>query len=363
MLGMQAQPHTHHIGHHVPTSYPPLAAPSATSISCGPVSDSSIKPERPRLSLNTTINNTQPRTFGKGSSLRLDTLSAISPTVRNTFSNAYERQSTGLSTSESIPEEVEPIPERPRTDSQSSEASSASSLSSTSTVSLESAICPYIQPSHLKSILANSHYPKPIRRMSIQRPMFPLRKRVSFKEPLDEEIKTTRYILAHSDLESAAADTSPDSPSKSTEDASTESALDNSCSDEQNDTTPKVPRLSISEVELEIPSAPVTLAPPQLGSPRRSPRLLPRQSHSLPSLSLCPRTQGHKRDSSSSDSDSDDSCAHTPVAGRSKRRRWQWTLGALPGYAAPDDEEAEPPMGSREGSLDLSISPASNPSP
>jgi hypothetical protein len=87
----------------------------------------------------------------------------------------------------------------------------------------------------------------------------------------------------------------------------------------------------------------------------------------MPQLpSGCPRKIGHKRDSSSSDSDSDDSCAHTPLAGRSKRRRWAWTLGPLPGYTAPDGEEPEMPMGSREGSVageDPSVSPESNPSP
>jgi hypothetical protein len=43
-----------------------------------------------------------------------------------------------------------------------------------------------------------------------------------------------------------------------------------------------------------------------------------------------PRT-GEKRDSSSSEDESD-TCPQTPVAGRRKRSRdWRWTLGTLPG--------------------------------
>jgi hypothetical protein len=51
-------------------------------------------PLRPKLSINTE----QPRILGKGASLRLETLSAVSPTVRNTFSNAYERPAPAPST-------------------------------------------------------------------------------------------------------------------------------------------------------------------------------------------------------------------------------------------------------------------------
>jgi hypothetical protein len=376
MLGMQqAQSHAHQLGHHVPSSYPSLDTSSATSLSCVPVSPTSmLKPGRPKLSVNTALSSTQTRTFGKGSSLRLDTLSAISPTIRNTFSNAYEGQSAAKPTQDTVTQDLDTPKDESATESLHIELSSASSLSSTSTVSLESSVCPYIQPSHLKSILVNGHYPKIIvRNMSVQRPRFPLQKSVSFREPLDEEIKTTKYILAHSDIDNITLDSSSESLAQSIDSSSTTAEIENVSTPEPNMTLPTIdihPPYQ-SEIELQVPTAPASLSIPQFSSPHPSPypspRLLPRQSHSLPPrLSVCPRKVGHKRDSSSSGSDSDDSCAHTPVAGRSKRRRWAWTLGPLPGYTAPEGGEIEIPIGSREGSVagdDLSISPASDPSP
>jgi hypothetical protein len=373
MLGMQqVQHHPHQMAHHVPTSYPPLATPSGTSPSCAPISPI-IKSARPKLTLNTAVDNTQARTLGKGTSLRLDTLSAISPTIRNTFSNAYEPKSAPVSNPTSLKFEFTPPQDETPIGSQSSDISSAAS---SSTVSLESAVCPYIQPSHLKPILVNSHYPRiPVRRMSVQRPMFPLEKSVSFREPLDEEIKTTKYILAHSDLDAVNVESSLE-PAAQTEEPQSTSLNDENISVPQSedrnigtDTDLKIN----TEIELQIPPAPTSLSsptppsPPLLSLPRSSPRIGHRPSHSLPTLSSgCPRKSGHKRDSSSSGSESDDSRSHTPVAGRSKRTRWAWTLGPLPGYKTPDDNTLEVPMGSREGSVigdDLSLSPGSNPSP
>jgi hypothetical protein len=370
MLGMQqVQHHPHQMAHHVPTSYPPLTIPSGTSISCAPNSPI-IKSGRPKLTLNTAINDTQPRTFGKGTSLRLDTLSAISPTVRNTFSNAYESKSAPVSNPTSLRFDLNSARDETPIGSQSSDISSAAS---SSTVSLESAICPYVQPSHLKSILVNGHYPRIlVRRMSVQRPIFPLQKSVSFREPLDEEIKTTKYILAHSDLENVNTESILEPTTQLDEPNST-------LADEENTPIARPEDWNINsdielkvhpKIELQIPPAPTSPSPPSpplLSIPRSSPRLGPRPSHSLPKLSSsCPRKTGHKRDSSSSGSESDDSRSHTPVAGRSKRARWAWTLGPLPGYKAPDEIAPEVPMGSREGSVigdDLSLSPGSNPSP
>ena len=64
---------------------------------------SRIASSRPTLSINTSFSTLQSRTFGKGSSLRLDTLSAVSPTVKNTYSNAYERLSTPINPAQLSP--------------------------------------------------------------------------------------------------------------------------------------------------------------------------------------------------------------------------------------------------------------------
>ncbi|KAF1852062.1 uncharacterized protein K460DRAFT_351909 [Cucurbitaria berberidis CBS 394.84] len=269
-----------------------------------------LVPQRPRLSINTQ----QTRILGKSASLRLETLSAVSPTIRNTFSNAYEQPSTA------------PALERPSSkprlsiDSNFSDANSASTPNSASTLSstLTSASndsatlsIPYKQPHNLASILANSPARALLpRKMTPARPMFPAEKRVSFRTPLEEEIKTIKYTLAHSDLESSSStlDTieSTSTPESNHSDAS---AVDHSLSHSASPSTTF--KVTPSPPQLLSDKSPLTL--PSLGtSPPRSPQA------------------GEKRDSSSSEDDSD--CPETPVAGRRKRRReWQWTLSPLPG--------------------------------
>ncbi|KAF2201933.1 hypothetical protein GQ43DRAFT_370259 [Delitschia confertaspora ATCC 74209] len=114
--------------------------------------------------------------------------------------------------------------------------------------------------------------------MAPTRPLFPATKSVSFRTPLEEEIKTVKYTMAHSDIEAPSSEEPSESSDQSSSEQSSSSAF--------------------SSLE---------------GSPR------PRE----------PRT-GEKRDSSSSEEESDDSCPETPVAGRRKRSRdWRWTLGPL----------------------------------
>ncbi|OCK88649.1 uncharacterized protein K441DRAFT_668754 [Cenococcum geophilum 1.58] len=302
--------------------------------------------QRPKLQLQTT----QIRTFGKGSSLRLDTLSAVSPTVRNTFSNAYEAP---VSAAPALGKPVKPrlsIDSTVATQASSSSAtalrldtstpnsttSSASTLSSASTSasSTDSATIriPYKLSHNLPSILTNS----PVqslqpRRMTASRPMFPATKKVSFRTPLEEEIKTVKYTLAHSDIDastSSVASVESSEPSESSESSSSTFTASNSTSSESKPSllSPSSWSLSISASSSSTSSAaspsPIPSSPseqsssPTLSTSEESPR------------SRAPRT-GEKRDSSSSESDSD-SCPETPVAGRRKRRReWVWTLGPI----------------------------------
>ncbi|USP80694.1 uncharacterized protein yc1106_07968 [Curvularia clavata] len=269
-------------------------------------------PARPKLSINTE----QPRILGKGASLRLDTLSAASPTVRNTFTNAYERPSTA------------PTLQRPTRPSLSIESnltttpnnnsattpSSASTLSSTLTsASNESATCtiPYKQPHNLTSILTNSPARSIIpRNMSSSRPMFPAEKHVCFRTPLEEEITTTRYTMAHSDLESSISTLSTVSSVAST--ATTDSNASASHHSLVVNTSNNSSNASISPLQLSLEKSTSSFSSTE-SSPRKK----------------GPRT-GEKRDSSSSEDDSD-SCPETPIAGRRKRTRdWRWTLGPLP---------------------------------
>ncbi|KAF1917166.1 hypothetical protein BDU57DRAFT_258011 [Ampelomyces quisqualis] len=213
---------------------------------------------KPKLSVNTA----QPRSFGKGASLRLDTLSAVSPTRTNTFSNAYPALSSAVT---------------------------CTSHPSTT------ALTPYKQPHNLVSILANSPVPAIVpRKMAASRPMFPAEKRVSFRTPLEEEITTVRYTLAHSDLDASV---------------STLSTLASAESD--------------SSAAANLPDSD---GPANLSSSDKSPSLSSMDSAPRPAQ---PRI-GDKRDSSSSEDEGSDTCPVTPVAGRRKRTRdWRWTLGPI----------------------------------
>lgn len=294
----------------MPPAYEPSPAPPPNMTTSLPIIPPRQPSQRPKLSINTQ----QPRILGKGASLRLETLSAVSPTVRNTFSNAYEHTPA--------PSSLE-RPSKPRLsiDSNFSNANSASTPNSASTLSStltsashESATIsiPYKQPHNLSSILANSPAKSIIpRKMASARPMFPAEKRVSFRTPLEEEIKTIKYTLAHSDLESSS---------------STLSSIATTSSTGPNDVDASAVGQSLS------PNASARTTPKSTPSPLQSPSDKSKPAFSLLEGSPRPRAPrvGEKRDSSSSEDDSD--CPETPVAGRRKRRRdWRWTLGPLPG--------------------------------
>ncbi|KAG9185540.1 hypothetical protein G6011_06871 [Alternaria panax] len=265
-----------------------------------------VAPPRPKLSINTE----QPRILGKGASLRLDTLSAVSPTVRNTFSNAYERPATAPALQR---------PSRPQLTLESdqppafSTVNSASTSASTTPSSASTIPIPYKQPHNLSSILSNSPARAiiPRKMASSSRPMFPAEKRVSFRTPLEEEITTTKYTLAHSDLGASSSTLSSLTSSESTTSSTTGS--------EANAERPSLslkPAVNISTTSI----SPLRLSLSSISSTASSAESSPRKS---------PRT-GEKRDSSSSEDDSD-SAPETPVAGRRKRTRdWRWTLGPLP---------------------------------
>ncbi|KAF2655513.1 hypothetical protein K491DRAFT_678832 [Lophiostoma macrostomum CBS 122681] len=273
-------------------------------------------PQRPKLHINTQ----QLRTFGKGSSLRLDTLSAVSPTARNTFSNAYEPAATSA-----VPALVRPSKPQLSIDSSwtktsnsnppsSTTPSSASTLSSaiTSASSNDSATIriPYKQPHNLTSILFNSPARQLLpRKMAPVRPLFPAEKRVSFATPLEEEITTSKYTMAHSDLQS------------SINSDSTISSIETPAASESESFSASLSITTSSPSSSDVPSSP-SVAPPSEQS----------DSSAFSSLEGSPRPKGprlgDKRDSSESDSDS---CPETPVAGRRKRRRdWRWTLPTPP---------------------------------
>lgn len=288
---------------------------------------------RPKLSVNTS----QARTFGKGSSLRLETLSAVSPTAINTFANGYEPEPTRPTTFGrptrprlAIDSSVQPTPdETDEIEALDSRTPSASSVSSAST--LNSATIPYSISQVLNSVLANSPLqPRAnIRRMSI-RPRFPAEKKVSFRTPLEEEIVNTKYTVACSDITLSDFSDTGSSISLSSED---DVEMNTSSSDSSYRSAHTESTLSLEQpTDIGANRSPLNTNFPTLSSPLRRRRL----PHRVKAKKDSPQI-GDKRDSSS-ESDSD-ACPETPVAGRRKRRReWVWTLSTLPNQSISSQE-------------------------
>ncbi|KKZ68012.1 hypothetical protein EMCG_06354 [[Emmonsia] crescens] len=187
------------------------AAPAP--ISNGPSHESSNGSKRPKLSLQTS---SLPMTFGKSTtslSLALSAGCSSSPTVRNTFNNAYD----GFR----------------RTASSSPVGASSPKCASRSGKRGSSYLCnyqgvddqmPYKLPLGLRSILRNSPlHTSSLRRPSLAAPssngsgnghsgrkvLFPAKRQVKYRCPLDEEIKTIRYVAKHSDILSLDSPSAP----------------------------------------------------------------------------------------------------------------------------------------------------------
>jgi len=277
--------------------------------------------QRPKLSINTQ----QTRTFGKGSSLRLETLSAASPTARNTFQNAYETNRVQIvSTPLRQAHDATETPNTP--EPADSRTPSSSSVSSASTLS-DLGGFPYTITHNTSSILVNSPIPRiEHRRLSISqsRPIFPPERHVAFRSPLEEEVRTTKYTWKHSDIETeestSVIEVVESSPKGTIAISSIAQTLHSNNSTESSCASPDLE---------QTPTTPTAFTESALSSPPPSAvRLSYRRRRSR--LKVHSPKAGDKRDSSS-ESDSD-SCPETPVAGRRKRRReWVWTLGPVRG--------------------------------
>ncbi|KAK5704961.1 hypothetical protein LTR97_002075 [Elasticomyces elasticus] len=259
--------------------------------------------KRPKLSLDTHSN---PTIYGKKStSLRLETLSTTSPTVRNTFQNGYDvsqqpKAPSGkrpslmpLATNvQNVTPRRQPTPLRTElpsvTDVPELVSSSAASSASISTLDSSSSEMPYQLPYNVVSILSNSPMTRPegTKRHFAR---FPTSKKVLFRAPLTEEIKTSKYTMAHSDIESMQPSLLP---------MGTKGAL------------------------LKEKSGGKTAT---IGSTAKKP-------------STASAQPGEKRESS--DEEDSDTCPVTPVAGRRKKSRvWRWTLSPVNGSSEQEDSD------------------------
>lgn len=263
--------------------------------------------QRPKLSLNTS-GPASKRTFGKSSTgLRLDTLTDSSPTTRNTCQNVFGSQ-TNSPTSE-------PFRGRPRkplfplitttpatrpSDSPVAPSTPTALTNVTGNVGVTNSHTsnpgpnPYTLPVEVRSILLNGPItkrerppPTPLSAeipSELQKESSPVAKRVCFRDPVEEEIQTAKYLLRHSDLRSRSV-----SPALSTSGPATSHST-------------------------AINANPAMLAMTTVSPPRAREIALALGSEDEPQ-----------------DKHEAAHIASTPVAGRNpKNRDWRWTLGPLP---------------------------------
>jgi hypothetical protein len=277
--------------------------PTSSTVS---IRDSKVN-KRPKLSLQTT---SLPVTFGKsttGLSLSLSTNCTSSPTVRNTFSNAYDVFRGA-----------------------SSPASAATASPTRYTTRSSRRGSPYVGGRHhkddtpyqlplgVRGILRNS----PIPASSLRRPsssnaatnspgaghngrrmLFPAKKHVNYRFPLDEEIKTVRFVAKHSDISSSE---SPSGPSDSY-----------TSEDEESDSSGSLTESGPSEEESTTTSNTAASAQP----PRRTKRKMPRSERQIRAAAIRDGLPDHAYDCQT---------PQTPMQRRRKRlRKWQWTLGPV----------------------------------
>ncbi|KAL5048929.1 hypothetical protein BDW71DRAFT_11566 [Aspergillus fruticulosus] len=265
-----------------------------SSMACGLTSHATNRPalSRPKLTLQTSSLPMSFSTSSTGLSLSLATGPTASPTVRNTFKNAYDV---------TYPPSATASPSR----SSSNRFSKPSSPYTPSN--------PYQLPIGLKSILRNSYLESTKRRSNSvgpsngstsRRVFFPTKKQVSYRYPLEEEIKTVKYTAAHSDLVSDSESGSCETSSDDDSDYSTSSLV-------SSDTTPSDEETNTAEKKKK----------------KRKYRSNERQVRAVALM------EGLK-DPYFSQSQT----PQTPRQGRLKRRReWRWTLGPLEATGSTTD--------------------------
>lgn len=262
-----------------------------------PSAHSSNIAKRPKLSLQTS---SLPITFGKsttGLSRSLTPSSTASPTILNTFNNAYGA--------------ARPLP---ATD----EGSSPSRLPAKALRHAPSYVAtghrdyrdstPYQQPLGVRSILRNSPLPRSSlwQTMSAssvpegRRVFFPAKKQVTYRLPLEEEIQTVHFVAKHSDLSSGSEhDSSQGSESDDLSDSST-------------------PGSDFSSSEDESSAVALVSAPPH---PSKKKRKTVSSERQIRAAALRDGLQE----------------PDTPRQGRRKRCKWRWTLEPVAGPAAVPD--------------------------
>ncbi|KAJ5544995.1 hypothetical protein N7461_007299 [Penicillium sp. DV-2018c] len=294
---------------------------------------------RPKLTLQTT---SLPRTFGTsntGLSYSFATGPTASPTIRNTFKNAYEVTSPSSATT---------------TTTSPSKASSRFNSKPNSPYLLHPTNNPfnhrnpYQLPIGVRSILRNSPLDHSTRRRSVsisaggngpngagsRRVFFPAKKQVSYRYPLEEEIRTERYTAQHIDLLSPTPSPSPeavqhenDGPQTPPEPSCAHPDPEEETAD--SDSSPSsLPETSASGDDTSADEGIDPARPPALSKMERKKRRSVGIERQVRAVALL---DGVEADGSST--------PQTPRDHRVKRRReWRWTLGPI---NIPSDKDAD----------------------
>lgn len=188
----------------VRSSSSPSASSTMSCLSSQP--DHRTITSRPKLTLQTT---SLPRTYGSsttGLSLSFAAGPGASPTVRNTFKNAYDVTSPSSATSS-----PSKTASSHRINNNNKPSSPYIHHQTSNTFSYRS---PYQLPLGVRSILRNSPLETASHRRSgsisagasgpggagARRVFFPAKKQVSYRYPLEDEIRTEKYTAQHLDL-------------------------------------------------------------------------------------------------------------------------------------------------------------------
>jgi len=300
----------------------PFATPATMScISSPPTEATTTITSRPKLTLQTTA---LPRTFGSsttGLSFSFAAAPAASPTIRNTFKNAYEVVSpSSATTSPSKATRFNSKPTSPYIHSNNNIFNRNS----------------YQQPLGVRSILRNSPLEAATRRRSgsisaggngpsagTRRVFFPAKKQVSYRFPLEEEIRTERYTAQHLDLVREAVQYEADTkPLPETRPAGSKPE-----EEEKEDSDFSIPSSETSASE--DTSADENTHDTSLTKTERKKRRTMRIERQVRAVALL---DGFEADGSST--------PQTPRQPRVKRRReWKWTLGPVDGVSSTGQDD------------------------
>ncbi|KAI2794945.1 hypothetical protein POX_a01546 [Penicillium oxalicum] len=309
-----------------------------------PLGDPRSMTSRPKLTLQTT---SLPRTFGSSStglSLSFATNAAASPTVRNTFKNAYDVVSP-TSTATSPSSNAPPSLRFPSTKPASPYIHHAHSHST----SFFHRSNPYQLPLGVRSILRNSPLEPSSRRPSgsmsagasgpggagARRVFFPAKKQVSYRNPLEEEIRTERYTAQHFDLfeEDQSKEAVQDQAASKSEDSAPESTEEEDSDTASNQSGSEAGSTSGNQISSNCASATHGV----LSKTERKKRRTLRAERQVRAVALLDGLDPGRSDAST---------PQTPRQGRAKRRReWRWTLGPVGSCSdeAQSDLPTQPP--------------------